>query len=60
MYNIVVVVDDKEIVKAIEIYIEKEMEGIMWEFILNGLFWISALYGLFEIIKNIIYYYQKR
>ena len=31
------------------------MEGIMWEFILNGLFWISALYGLFEIIKNIIY-----
>ncbi len=27
----------------------------MSEFILNGIFWILALYGLFEIIKNIIY-----
>ena len=27
----------------------------MGEFILNGVFWILALYGLFEIIKNIIY-----
>ena len=27
----------------------------MWNFILNGIFWILALYGLFEIIKNIIY-----
>ena len=27
----------------------------MWDFILNGVFWILALYGLFEIIKNIIY-----
>ena len=31
------------------------MEAIMWDFILNGVFWILALYGLFEIIKNIIY-----
>ena len=27
----------------------------MLEFIINGLFWILALYGLIEIIKNIIY-----
>ena len=27
----------------------------MWDFIINGIFWILALYGLFEIIKNIIY-----
>lgn len=27
----------------------------MIEFIINGIFWILALYGLFEIIKNIIY-----
>ena len=27
----------------------------MWNFILNGIFWVLALYGLFEIIKNIIY-----
>lgn len=27
----------------------------MFEFIINGIFWILALYGLFEIIKNIIY-----
>ena len=27
----------------------------MLDFILNGIFWILALYGLFEIIKNIIY-----
>ena len=27
----------------------------MSEFILNGIFWVLALYGLFEIIKNIIY-----
>ena len=27
----------------------------MLEFIVNGIFWILALYGLFEIIKNIIY-----
>ena len=31
------------------------MEAIMLEFIVNGIFWILALYGLFEIIKNIIY-----
>lgn len=29
----------------------------MGEFIINGIFWILALYGLFEIIKNIIYIY---
>lgn len=27
----------------------------MSEFILNGVFWVLALYGLIEIIKNIIY-----
>lgn len=27
----------------------------MLDFIINGLFWVLALYGLFEIIKNIIY-----
>ena len=27
----------------------------MLNFILNGIFWVLALYGLFEIIKNIIY-----
>lgn len=27
----------------------------MAEFIINGIFWVLALYGLFEIIKNIIY-----
>lgn len=27
----------------------------MWEFILNTIFWTLALYGFFEVIKNIIY-----
>ena len=27
----------------------------MLDFILNGVFWVLALYGLFEIIKNILY-----
>lgn len=27
----------------------------MAELIVNGIFWVLALYGLFEIIKNIIY-----
>ena len=27
----------------------------MWDFIINGIFWVLALYGLFEIIKNIVY-----
>lgn len=27
----------------------------MLNFIFNGIFWVLALYGLFEIIKNIIY-----
>lgn len=29
----------------------------MADFIINGIFWVLALYGLFEIIKNIIYIY---
>lgn len=29
----------------------------MLDFIINGIFWVLALYGLFEIIKNIIYIY---
>ncbi len=29
----------------------------MGEFLLRSIFWILALYGLFEIIKNIIYIY---
>ena len=29
----------------------------MVDFIVNGVFWVLALYGLFEIIKNIIYIY---
>ena len=27
----------------------------MLNFILNGILWTLALYGLFEVIKNIIY-----
>ena len=27
----------------------------MIEFVLNTIFWTLAIYGLFEIIKNIIY-----
>ena len=27
----------------------------MLEFVLNTIFWTLAIYGLFEIIKNIIY-----
>ena len=27
----------------------------MLEFVLNAIFWILAIYGLFEIVKNIIY-----
>ena len=27
----------------------------MLDFIINGIFWVLALYGLFEIIKNIVY-----
>ena len=27
----------------------------MLDFIINGIFWVLALYGLIEIIKNIIY-----
>ena len=27
----------------------------MQDFIVNGVFWILALYGLFELIKNVIY-----
>ena len=27
----------------------------MANFIINGIFWVLALYGLFEIIKNVIY-----
>lgn len=27
----------------------------MWDFILNAIIWILCLYGLFEIIKTIIY-----
>lgn len=30
----------------------------MWDFILNATLWTLALYGLFEIIKNIIYIYS--
>lgn len=29
----------------------------MGEFIINGILWILALYGLFEIIKTIVYTY---
>lgn len=29
----------------------------MVDFIVNGIFWVLALYGLFEIIKQIIYIY---
>lgn len=27
----------------------------MLEFIVNGVFWVLALYGLFEIVKHVIY-----
>ena len=33
----------------------KPQEAKKMEFILNTIFWTLALYGLFEIIKNIIY-----
>ena len=29
----------------------------MVDFIVNGIFWVLALYGLFEIIKQVIYIY---
>ena len=29
----------------------------MGEFIINGILWVLALYGLFEIIKTIVYTY---
>ena len=29
----------------------------MWNYILNGILWVLALYGLIEIIKTIIYTY---
>ena len=29
----------------------------MSEIFINGIFWVLALYGLFEIVKNIIYIY---
>lgn len=34
-------------------YLERNLK--MLEFIINGVFWVLALYGLFELIKNIIY-----
>ena len=36
-------------------FIAKKWRLLCGDFILNGVFWILALYGLFEIIKNIIY-----
>lgn len=30
----------------------------MWNFILNAILWTLALYGIIEIIKNIIYIYS--
>ena len=42
--------------KTHNIYQKFLKEGInMTEFIVNGIFWVLALYGLIEIIKNIIY-----
>ncbi|MBR1803265.1 MAG: hypothetical protein IJ777_04850 [Clostridia bacterium] len=29
----------------------------MWNFILNGILWVLALYGLIEIVKTIVYTY---
>ena len=40
----------------IKLYMSIERKEInMFNFIINGIFWVLALYGLFEIIKNIIY-----
>ena len=36
-------------------YNSHEEEKKMLEFVLNTVFWTLALYGLFEIVKNIIY-----
>lgn len=36
-------------------YNSHEEEKTMLEFVLNTVFWTLALYGLFEIVKNIIY-----
>ena len=36
-------------------YNSHEEEKTMLEFVLNTAFWTLALYGLFEIVKNIIY-----
>ena len=30
---------------------------LMWNFILNGILWVLALYGLIEIVKTIVYTY---
>lgn len=40
--------------KKEEHMIQKEVV-IMWDFVLNAIIWTLALYGLFEIIKTIIY-----
>ena len=29
----------------------------MFEFIINGIFWVLAIYGLWELMRNIIYTY---
>lgn len=37
---------------------DKQGGIVMWDFILNAVVWTLALYGLFEIIKNIIYIFS--
>ena len=41
--------------KKVKITYNKTIGGNDMEFILNTIFWTLALYGLYEIIKNIIY-----
>ena len=41
--------------KKVKITYNKTIGGNDMEFILNTIFWTVALYGLYEIIKNIIY-----
>ena len=43
--------------KIYENWKERGLDNKMVDFILNGVLWVLALYGLFEIIKTIIYTY---
>ena len=45
----------EETIKILNIISHKKEGVSMFDFLINAIFWILALYGLFEVIKNIIY-----